>query len=85
MAVSSSVRSSGESSGLAFFTGQELCVPERNGEPGSETVKLAARLIDHLVQRGRLDRTETIIGPGGEELLARPTADGNYISVSRAE
>jgi hypothetical protein len=72
-----------ESSGLAYFTGQELCVPERDGEPGSETVKLAARLIDHLVQHGRLDKTETLIGPGGEQLVTQPTADGRHISVSR--
>jgi hypothetical protein len=74
-----------ESSGLAFFTGQELRVPEREGEPGSETVRLAARLIDRLVQHGRLDKAEEMIGIGGEQLVAQPTADGRHISVSRGE
>jgi hypothetical protein len=72
-----------ESDGLAFFIGQELRVDSRRGEPAADTVKLAVRAIDHLVRHGRMDRRQGLTGPGGESLLAEPTADGRYIRLWR--
>jgi hypothetical protein len=72
-----------ESTGLAFFTGQEVCVRERDGEPGSETIKLAARIVDHLVRYGPLDRPDMLPGPGGEALMLAPSPDGRFVEVSR--
>jgi hypothetical protein len=73
-----------ESSGLAFFTGQELCVAEHEEAAGSETMKLAARVIDKLVAHGPLERPETFAGLEGERLIAEPSPDGRYVVVTKA-
>lgn len=73
-----------ESAGLAFFTGQELLVPRRAGEPGPETVKLAGRIIDHLVRYGPLDRSDIFSGPGGEQLRLEPSSDGRRVMAKRS-
>lgn len=71
------------SDGLAFFTGQELRVESRRGEPAADTVKLAVRAIDHLVRHGPIDRRERLTGPNGEALLAEPTRDGRIVRLWR--
>ncbi len=73
-----------ESAGLEFFTGQELCVGQRAGEGGPDTMKLAARVIDRLVAHGRLDRAEIFAGTDGEALRAEPSPDGRRVVVSRS-
>ena len=73
-----------ESSGLAYFTGQELCVAEHEEAAGSETMKLAARVIDKLVMHGPLERSETFAGLEGERLIAEPSPDGRYVVVTKA-
>ena len=73
-----------ESSGLAYFTGQEVCLPGPVGRAGPEAAKLAGRVIDHLVRHGPIDRCESIAGPGGENLLLEPSADGRHVLVARA-
>lgn len=73
-----------ESSGLAFFTGQELCVTEHDEAAGSETMKLAARVIDRLVAHGPLEQSETFAGLEGERLIAEPSPDGRYVVVTKA-
>ena len=73
-----------ESSGLAFFTGQEICVAEHDEAAGSETMKLAARIIDKLVAHGPLERSETFAGLEGERLIAEPSPDGRYVVVTKA-
>lgn len=72
-----------ESDGLAYFVGQELRVDPRRGESAADTVKLAVRAIDHLVRHGRVERRERLTGPGGEALVAEPTADGRYVRLWR--
>lgn len=72
-----------ESSGLAYFTGQEIHVPARVGEPGSEATKLAGRVIDHLVRCGPLDQPERFAGPDGEALVLQPSPDRRYVVVAR--
>ena len=73
-----------ESSGLAYFIGQEVCVPRRPDEPQSETMHLAGRMIDHLVRHGPLEDAARFSGPSGESLLAEPSPDGRHILVARA-
>lgn len=73
------------SRGLAFFTGQELLLEARSGEAKADTVKLAVRLIDHMVRSGRLDQARELQGPGGERLLAEPTSSGDRIWVWREQ
>ncbi len=72
-----------ESDGLAFFIGQELRVEARRGEGAADTVKLAVRVIDHLVRHGPLAAREDLAGPDGEALLAEPSADGRFVRLWR--
>jgi hypothetical protein len=72
-----------ESDGLAFFIGQELRVEARRGESAADTVKLAVRVIDHLVRHGPLAGREELAGPGGEALLAEPSGDGRFVRLWR--
>ena len=72
-----------ESDGLEFFVGQELRIESRHGESAADTVKLAARVIDHLVTNGAIFAREPLIGPGGEALLAEPSTDGKLLRVWR--
>jgi hypothetical protein len=73
-----------ESTGLAFFTGQELLVPERLGETKADTVKLAGRIVDHLVRYGPLDRADAFAGPAGERLVIEPSSDGLHVVAQRS-
>ena len=72
-----------ESDGLDFFVGQELRIDSRRGESAADTVKLAARVIDHLVNCGAIFTREALVGPGGEPLLAEPSTDGKLLRVWR--
>jgi len=72
-----------ESDGLSFFVGQELRIESRRGESAADTVKLAARVIDHLVNSGAIFAREALVGPGGEPLLAEPSTDGKLLRVWR--
>ncbi|MBW8753345.1 MAG: hypothetical protein JF595_04230 [Sphingomonadales bacterium] len=73
-----------ESSGLAFFTGQEIHVPHHAGEPGSDTMRIAARAIDHLVRNGPLERAEALPGTSGELVMLEPSPDGRQVVVARS-
>lgn len=72
-----------ETTGLAWFTGQELRVEGKAGEAPADTVKLAVRMIDHLVRNGAIEERERLTGPGGEAVLAIPAADGRSILLQR--
>lgn len=72
-----------ESNGLDFFTGQELQIAGREGEPPAAIARLAARIIDLLVRQGPLRETIALPGPDGEELLVEPAADGRIVKVRR--
>jgi hypothetical protein len=72
-----------ETTGLAWFTGQELRVEGRAGEAPADTVKLAVRMIDHLVRNGAIEERERLTGPGGEAVLAIPAADGRSVRLQR--
>jgi hypothetical protein len=72
-----------ESNGLAFFTGQELRMEAREGEPASATGKLAVRMVDRLIQEGRIRQPISMAGPDGESLLAEPSANGEVVRIWR--
>ncbi|MDR2857218.1 MAG: hypothetical protein LBV50_05155, partial [Novosphingobium sp.] len=71
------------SSGLAFFIGQEIAVTDRKGAIGSETMQLAARIVEHLVGEGPVSRHETLRTASGEVLALEPSQDGRTVAVSR--
>jgi len=71
------------SEGVALFTGQELRLePELVGDPAS-AAKLAVRLIDHLVERGRIAKRETLSDPEGLPLWLEPSPNGRFVRVWR--
>ena len=72
-----------ESDGLAYFIGQELRIESRHGEAAADTVKLATRVIDHLVNNGAILEREALTGPSGEPLMAEPSSDGKFLQVWR--
>jgi hypothetical protein len=72
-----------QSVGLAFFTGQEVCVEPLAGEPRPETVKLAVRVIDHLIRHGPLTSPRSLDSPSGEMLRVEPSPDGQQVRVRR--
>ncbi len=72
-----------ESDGLAFFNGQEVQIEPRLGEPAVETVKLAVRVIDHLVHLGPLSLPDNLTGPDGTPMRLEPSADGRRVKVIR--
>jgi hypothetical protein len=73
-----------ESVGLAFFAGQEVAVEVKPGEPFVETVKLAARMIDHIIRHGAIVSAGELQGPTGERLLAEPSPDGRHVEICRS-
>lgn len=72
------------SSGLSFFIGQEVAVPNLRGEPTSEAVKLAVRAIDYLVNEGPLREFQHLDVPDGGSVTAEPSGDGSLVLIRRA-
>lgn len=72
------------SSGLSYFIGQEVWLADEEGETASETVQLAARIIDHLVREGPISKPEMVWSAKGEALALEPSLDGRTVMVSRS-
>ena len=68
-----------QSAGLAHLTGQELRVDGPIAGDPSHAHRLAARLVDMLIHRGRLARAEQFVGPSGEQLRLEPSVNGRYV------
>lgn len=71
------------SEGLALFTGQELRIEPDMAENPADAAKLAVRLLDHLIEHGRVDSRETIVGPDGKPLQLEPSANGRFVRICR--
>lgn len=71
------------SEGLALFTGQELRLEPEMTEDRAEAAKLAVRLLDFLIERGKIAAAETIAGPDGSPLRLEPSANGRFVRVCR--
>jgi hypothetical protein len=72
-----------ESDGLAYFTGQEIQIEPRTGEPPVDTVKVAVRVIDYLAHYGKLGQPDNLTGPDGAPMRLEPSADGSSVRVIR--
>lgn len=70
-----------QSSGLAFFTGQELRLEPPLADDMESGTKLAVRLIRQLVVRGKLDRAESVTAPDGRSLRLEPSRNGRFVRV----
>lgn len=66
------------SEGLTFFTGQEL---EVTGSDLTHAGRIAVRMVDTLVDHGRLAAPTRLAGPDGESLQAEPSGDGKWVRV----
>lgn len=71
------------SEGLALFTGQELHIDPRIAEDPAQAAKLAVRLLHWLVENGRLEESQSLIGPSGEALLLEPRREEGIVWVWR--
>lgn len=69
------------SRGLAAFTGQEFQLAGAPGESPADTLKLAVRVADYLIRRGRLTEPCEIAG----SLSAEPSQFSNLVWVWRKE
>lgn len=70
------------STGLAFFTGQELLIPSAPGLSAPDQARIAVRLINALVERDALDEPVELTGPGGEALGLTPLSGGTVLRVT---
>jgi hypothetical protein len=70
--------------GLAYFIGKEVRVPALPGEAARDTVKLAVRLIDFLIEAGPATDSVDLAGPQGEPLSIAPSAESGELVVDRS-
>lgn len=70
-----------ESEGLAHFTGQELRLPPELARDGAEAAKVALRLLNWLVEHGRIDEPYSFTGPSGEPLGLEPVENSGILEV----
>ncbi len=70
-----------QSEGLSFFTGQELRIEPELTEDRAGAAKIAVRLIDRLIEHGRLETAETVTGPEGRQLRIEPSGNGRFVRV----
>ena len=72
-----------QSEGLALFAGQELRIEPELASDRVEAARIAVRLIDFLVDSGRIDAERRIKGPDGQVLRLEPSANGQFVRVWR--
>ena len=72
-----------ETTGLAFWIGQELRIEPPLSNDRVAATRLGIRLVNHLVLRGGLDADERIIAPDGTPLVLRPSPMRDRVSVQR--
>jgi hypothetical protein len=71
------------SRGVDFFCGQEVEVSPRPGESRPETIKLAMRVIDNLIRKGRIEHRTQLDSPSERNIIAEPTPDLKLVRVWR--
>ena len=70
------------SEGLAFFIGQELVLSPELAAERADGAKIALRLINWLVENGRVTETASMMGPSGEILRLVPDTYKKIIRVT---
>ncbi|WP_156169918.1 hypothetical protein [Aurantiacibacter luteus] len=71
------------SRGLALFTGQELYLPADVAQDRADAAKLALRLINWLVEHGKITETFSFTGPSGEPIGLEPVENSAILRVWR--
>ena len=72
-----------QSEGLSLFAGQELRIEPELIADMAAGAKIGVRLIDYMVERGRIDAPQKVTGPDGQPLRLEPSANGRFIRVWR--
>ncbi|WP_271077964.1 hypothetical protein [Aurantiacibacter sp. MUD61] len=72
-----------QSDGLALFTGQELHLPADVTGDGAEGAKLALRILNWLVEHGKIEQNVTFTGPSGEPMGVEPVENSGMLRVWR--
>lgn len=72
-----------QSEGLALFTGQELRIEPELTRDKAAGAKIGVRLIDLLVESGRIDTPQRITGPDGRPLRLEPSVNRRFVRVWR--
>jgi hypothetical protein len=70
--------------GLSLFCGQDVVLSAELAADRSAGAKLALRLINWLVENGRVDAPSYLAGPAGETLLLEPLVNQQIIKVSKS-
>lgn len=71
------------SEGLAMLTGQELHLRAEVAGDAGERSKIALRLLDWLVENGRITDSFVLTGPSGETLRLEPVDNSAIVEVWR--
>ncbi len=82
-ALATNADGSMQSEGLALFTGQELLLPANVAEDTSEAATIALRLINWLVEHGKIEQEFRFTGPAGEPITLAPVENSRVVRVSR--
>ncbi|MGZ3246865.1 MAG: hypothetical protein ACXU61_07265 [Croceibacterium sp.] len=72
-----------QSEGLSLFAGQELRIEPELIADMAAGAKIGVRLIDYMVEHGRIDAPQNVTGPDGQPLRLKPSANGRFIRVWR--
>ena len=70
-----------ESVGLAFFHGQEVRIEPDLLTDRDAMIRLAMRIADQLLHRGRLDQSDVMTAPDGRTLRLEPSRNGKFVRV----
>jgi hypothetical protein len=70
-----------QSVGMAFFTGQELRIEPELADDRKAAARLAARLVNKLLDESRLERETYFELPDGSRLLLAPSPNGRFVRV----
>jgi hypothetical protein len=70
-----------QSEGLSFLIGQELRREPDLTEDGVAATKLAVRLVNELVEHGRVTERLEMTGPDGAPLILEPSANRAFVRV----
>ncbi len=72
-----------QSEGLSLFTGQELLFPPDLAASETENARVAMRLINWVVEHGRIEQAVTFTGPSGEAIHLEPVENSELLRAWR--
>ena len=72
-----------QTKGLSLFTSQELRLSPEMCADRTEAAKVALRLVNWLVEHGRIEQPFTFTGPAGETLELEPVDNFGIVQVWR--